>query len=156
MQLEYAWQHAQMRRVNIFAPDFDHNSERDGYRWRGAKVAQAMGAEKIGAALYELPDGEKTYPFHFHHRMEEWLIVLDGTPTLREAGGEQALRSGDVVCFPAGPEGVHQVRGPGTVLIVSAGAGLEAIEYPDSEKIGVKPPGKVFRLDDATSYWDGE
>ncbi|HWB23408.1 MAG TPA: cupin domain-containing protein [Gaiellaceae bacterium] len=146
-----------MRRVNIFAPEFDHNSDREGYRWRGAKVGGAMGAEKIGASLYELPDGEKTYPFHFHHRMEEWLVVLEGTPILREGDGEQSLRTGDVVCFPAGPEGVHQVRGPGTVLILSTGLpGVEAIEYPDSGKTGVKPPGKVFRLDDAAGYWEGE
>src|SRR5476649_2338041 len=103
-----------MRRVNIFAPEFDHASERDGYCWRGAQVGDAIGSEKIGGCVYELGDGEKTYPFHFHHGMEEWLIVLEGTPVLRGADGEQVLRAGDVVCFPPGPEGAHQVRGPGT------------------------------------------
>jgi uncharacterized cupin superfamily protein len=145
-----------MRRVNIFAPEFEHTSDRDGYRHRSASVGKAIEAEKIGASLYELPDGEKTFPFHFHHRMEEWVIVLDGTPTLRAADGEQVLRAGDVVCLPVGPEGGHQVRGPGTVLIISTSPTLEAIEYPDSEKIGVKPPGKIFHLGDAASYWDGE
>ena len=28
--------------------------------------------------------------------------------------------------------------------------------YPDSGKIGVWPPGKLFREDDATGYWEGE
>ena len=28
--------------------------------------------------------------------------------------------------------------------------------YPDSNKVGVWPPGKLFRLDDAVDYWDGE
>ena len=61
-----------MKRTNIFAPEFDHESEREGYRWRGARVGKAIGGKKIGASIYELPDGEKTYPFHFHHAIEEW------------------------------------------------------------------------------------
>ena len=28
--------------------------------------------------------------------------------------------------------------------------------YPDSGKIGVFPPGKLFRLADEVDYWDGE
>jgi hypothetical protein len=28
--------------------------------------------------------------------------------------------------------------------------------YPDSDKIGVWPPGKLFRLGDAVDYWAGE
>ena len=28
--------------------------------------------------------------------------------------------------------------------------------YPDSNKIGVWPQNKLFRLDDAVDYWDGE
>ena len=144
-----------MRRVNVFAPPFDHTSDRDGYRWRGAQVGDAIGSEKIGGSVYELGDGEKTYPFHFHHGMEEWLIVLDGTPSLRGQDGEQALRAGDVVCFPPGPEGAHGVRGPGTILMLSANR-AGAAEYPDSGKIGVRPPGKVFRVLEAVDYWDGE
>lgn len=145
-----------MRRVNIFAPEFDHSSDRDGYRWRGAKVGAAIGADKIGGSVYELGEQQKTYPFHFHHGMEEWLIVLDGTPTLRGVGGEQVLAAGDVVCLPAGPEGAHAVRGPGTVLMLSANRAPEAVEYLDSGKIGIRPPGKIFRAADAAGYWDGE
>ena len=28
--------------------------------------------------------------------------------------------------------------------------------YPDSNKVGAWPPGKLFRIDDAVDYWDGE
>jgi uncharacterized cupin superfamily protein len=145
-----------MRRANIFTPEFDQSSERAGYRWRGARVGRAVGAEKIGGSLYELADGERTFPFHFHHAMEEWLVVVEGSPTVRTPEGERVLRAGDVICFPVGPNGAHQVRGPGTVLVISATHALEAIEYPDSGKIGVRPPGKVFRSADATEYWEGE
>ena len=145
-----------MKRTNIFAPEFDHESAREGYRWRGARVGKAIGGRKIGASIYELPDGEKTYPFHFHHAIEEWAIVLDGTPTLRDSNGERELRRGDVVCFPTGEQGAHQLRGPGTVMIISASRALEISEYPDSGKVGISHPRKIFRLADAGQYWDGE
>jgi uncharacterized cupin superfamily protein len=145
-----------LNRVNLFNPEPDHSSERDGYRWRGSRVGRAVGAEKIGGCLYELGDGERTYPFHFHHGMEEWLLVIDGSPTLRAPDGERVLRRGDVVCFPAGPAGAHQVRGPGTVLLISSNTLPESIEYPDSGKVGVRPPGKIFRAGDAVDYWEAE
>jgi hypothetical protein len=28
--------------------------------------------------------------------------------------------------------------------------------YPDSNKIGIWPPGKLFRLEDAVEYFEGE
>jgi uncharacterized cupin superfamily protein len=145
-----------MRRTNIFSPSFDHSSERQGYRWHSARVGHAIGSKLMGARLYELADGENSHPYHFHHAIEEWLLVVAGSPVLRGADGERVLRPGDVACFPTGVEGAHQVRGPGTVLIVSASRSVEAIEYPDSGKIGVRPPGKVFRLADETDYWEGE
>jgi uncharacterized cupin superfamily protein len=145
-----------MRRVNLLSPEFDHSGEREGYRWRGARIGKQLGAARIGASLYELAEGERTYPFHIHHGMEEWLLVVEGAPVVRLAGGDRRLRTGDLLCFPAGPEGAHQVRGPGTVLIFSANRAPETVEYPDSGKIGVMPPGKIFRVADAVDYWDGE
>ena len=82
--------------------------------------------------------------------------MISGSPTLRDPSGERTLRAGDVVCFPPGPEGAHQLRGPGSVLMLSANRSPESSEYPDSGKVGVRPPGKVFRLADAAEYWEGE
>jgi uncharacterized cupin superfamily protein len=142
-----------MRRFNILAPEFDHESEREGYRWRAARV----GAE-IGASLYELGDGERSYPYHFHHGIEEWLLVVDGSPTLRRVSpeGDRVLRKGDVVAFPVGPGGAHQLTGPGTFLVFSSKSSPEVIEYPDSGKVAASPPRAVFRAADAVDYWDGE
>jgi len=116
-------------RPNVFSPEFDHSSEREGYRWRSARVGAGAGAKQIGGCVYELGDGEKTYPYHFHYAMEEWLVVLSGAPVLRGPDGDRVLRAGDVVCFPTGPDGGHQVAGPGSVLILSASQAPESIEY---------------------------
>lgn len=145
-----------MRRFNVLAPELDHSSERDGYQWRGARVGRAVGAEEIGACLYQLGGGQRSYPYHFHHGIEEWLLVVAGSPLVRTPDGERMLQRGDVLCFPVGPGGGHQVTGPGTVLIVATIRAPDAIEYPDSGKVEVRPPGKVFRSTDAVDYWDGE
>jgi uncharacterized cupin superfamily protein len=145
-----------MRRVNVLAPELDLSSERDGYRWHGSAIGQALDADEIGACLYELDTGQRIHPYHFHHEMEEWLIVLAGSPTLRAPDGERLLRAGDVVCFPPGPEGGHQVSGPGTVLIISDNRAPELVEYPDSGKLGVRSAGPIFRLADAVDVWEGE
>lgn len=71
---------------------------------------------------------------------------------------------GDLVCFPSGPDGAHAVRGPGRVVMFSgvAASGAPSVSvYPDSDKLGVRPPdGGPDRLDfrrgDAVDYWDGE
>jgi uncharacterized cupin superfamily protein len=145
-----------VRRVNLLTPEFDGSRDHEGYRWRSAAIGRQLGAEKIGGSLYELGEGEKSFPYHFHHGMEEWGIVVSGSPTLRGPDGERELRRGDVVCFPPRPEGGHQLRGPGTVLMLSAQRPMEAIEYPESGKVAVSPPRKVFRMDDDVDYFEGE
>lgn len=145
-----------MRKLNILAPELDDSSERDGYRWRRARVGTAVGADQIGACLFELGDGQRSSPYHFHHGIEEWLIVVAGSPLVRTPDGERVLESGDVVCFPVGSGGAHQVTGPGTVLIVAENRAPDALEYPDSGKVELRPGGQVFRNADAVDYWDGE
>jgi uncharacterized cupin superfamily protein len=149
-------QAAGVRKVNVFATDLELSSQREGYRWRGAAVGEAAGSEQIGAFLYVLDEGQRSAPYQFHHSSEHWLVVVSGTPTLRTPRGERVLRSGDVACFPAGPEGAHQVSGPGTVMLLSQRREFDAVEYPDSGKIELRPPGAIFRSEDAVDFWDGE
>jgi hypothetical protein len=51
------------------------DSSRDGYLWHAARVGDRIGGERIGATLYQLPDHGQTWPYHFHHGVEEWLYV---------------------------------------------------------------------------------
>lgn len=132
---------------------------RPGYAWSASRI----GGELMGATLYDLPPGERTFPYHYHRGIEEWLLVVDGSPTLRSPEGEQQLGAGDVVCFRAGPDGAHQVTGPGRVLIVSNLDYPSVSVYPDSDKVGTRPsadPDDPDRLNfpraSAVDYWEGE
>ena len=98
------------RTFNIFSADeWESENDREGYRHRVTAFGRRLGAKLLGASLYELPAGEKTWPYHYEQGCEEWLLVVAGKPTLRSPDGEQALEPGAVVVFPEGPAGAHQV-----------------------------------------------
>jgi len=126
------------------------------------RFGQAIGAEQLGASVYELDPGESICPYHYEFPEEEWLLVLEGNPTLRDPDGEHVLDPGDLVVFVEGPEGAHKVSngadqsGVARVMLLSTKSNTAVCVYPDSNKVGVWPLGKLFRLDDAVDYYDGE
>jgi uncharacterized cupin superfamily protein len=125
-----------------------------------ARFGQALGAVQLGGSVYELDPGESVCPYHYEHPEEEWLLVLEGTPTLRDPDGEHELSEGDLVCFLEGPEGAHKVTNRSSeqvrILMVSTKTDTAVAVYPDSGKVGVWPLKKFFRLEDAVDYYDGE
>ena len=131
-----------------------------GYETPYVRLGPLLGAAALGATVYDLHAGQSVCPYHYEFGNEEWLLVLTGRPTLRDPDGEHELEPGDVVLFPEGPEGAHKVsnRGEGTarIAILSTKREPSVAVYPDSDKLGVWPPGKLFRLADATEYWTGE
>lgn len=97
--------------MNLLEPTWDGEvTLPDGTTARAAQLAAHAGAHRLGATLYELDPGAATSPLHFHHGNEELLFVLTGTPTLRtDLETERPLAPGEVVAFPAGRSGTHQV-----------------------------------------------
>ena len=127
--------------------------------WGGVGALRLDRAERgLGAAVWEFPPGAAQAVYHFHHGSDELLVVLRGTPTVRGHDGERLLREGEVVSFPRGPEGGHQIRNDGEdtarVLIVSTNADPDVAEYPDSDKVGiwVHEHGRFFRAPDAVEH----
>jgi uncharacterized cupin superfamily protein len=149
---------------NLHGDDWDRAEDRPGWRSRDAWVGRRIGAELIGGSLYELERGERLFPYHTHEANEEWLLVVRGRPTLRTPEGEHELTEGDVVAFPRGEAGLHQVRNRTDaairVLMLSTLTMPEVVHYPDSGKFGVRNargervlmtrPGAML------DYWDGE
>jgi uncharacterized cupin superfamily protein len=131
-----------------------------GFEVPYARIGPLVGGGALGASVYVLREGQSVCPYHWEAGDEEWLLVLEGRPLARTPEGEEELGAGDLVCFPAGPDGAHKVtnRGPETVRIVIFSTKNEpaVAVYPDSDKIGVWPPGKLFRAGDAVDYWEGE
>jgi len=141
---------------NLNRDEWDRVEERDGWRSKDAWVGAKIGAELLGGSLYELEPGDRLWPYHTHHANEEWLIVVRGRPTLRTAEGERELEEGDVVCFPRGKGGLHQVRNTSE----SSMNAPDIVEYPDSGKVGARSiAGErilLSRPGPMLDYWDGE
>jgi uncharacterized cupin superfamily protein len=156
--------------ATIFDPEFDADQEdRPGFAYRRAKLGWQAGAERLGASLYEIPPGQATFPYHAHTANEELLVVLDGSPSLRTPAGWRELEAGEIVSFPAGEDGAHQVtnrsHAPARVLVVSTMIAPEVNLYPDSAKLmaATRAPGaagkgfqEAYRRHDATDYWEDE
>ncbi|MGZ4301950.1 MAG: cupin domain-containing protein [Gaiellaceae bacterium] len=153
-----------MEAFNLHDGELDEErTEPEGWRWRAAILGPKLGAALLGATLYELQPGERTFPYHYEWGCEEWLIVVAGAPTLRTPGGERELAEGDTVCFREGPDGAHLVSnrsdGAVRVLILSNKANPAVAVYPDSDKIGIfgaGGDGALFRRGAAVDYWEGE
>ncbi len=147
---------------NLHAGEPAEFEERPGYRCRAARVGGKLGAELLGATLYETQPGEKLWPYHWEAGCEEFLVVVSGRPTLRTPPGERKLVPGEVVHFPEGEPGAHQLRNdtgePFRVLIASTKAPLNVCGYPDSNKLLIDLPGRrrIVRDNPELDYWDGE
>src|SRR4029450_11660079 len=98
-----------MKIFNLNNDQWDRTEDREGWRSKDAWVGHHIGAELLGGSMYELEAGDKVWPSHTRRANEEWVLVLRGTLTLRTHESEQVLDEGDVVCFPRGKEGAHQL-----------------------------------------------
>jgi len=152
-------------RVNVFEaePAYDE-SDPEGYRGAGKRLARELASDELSLNLFEIPPGESLCPYHYEY-VEEWLLILDGVVTVRVPEGEEQLGRGDLVRFPAGPEGAHKLtnRGeaPTRLIMFSSSREPSVAVYPDSDKVGVWTPNSdekwMFRGSEAhLDYYDGE
>jgi uncharacterized cupin superfamily protein len=151
-------------RVNVFEaqPEFDP-ADPEGYRGAAKRLGRELGSEELSLNLFEIPAGESLCPYHYEY-VEEWLLLLDGAVTLRDPEGEQELVRGDLVRFPAGPEGAHKLTNRGEaaarLIMFSSSREPSVAVYPDSDKVGVWAPDSekwMFRGGEANlEYYDRE
>ena len=134
-----------MPKVNLFA---DFTSRLD--------IADALGSAESAMYLYDVEPGD-SFPYHYEY-VEEWLLVVGGTVIVRTPDGDRELQRGDLVRYPAGPDGAHQVTNRGEtvarVLFFSKASVPAVSVYPDSDTIGVWPDGDTeyyFKRDTAVS-----
>ena len=149
---------------NLFGDEWNETTEHEGFAFMDSWVGARIGAELIGASLYQVAPGMKLWPYHTHHANEEWAIVIRGRPTLRTPDGERELVEGDVACFLRGAAGAHQIINrtdePARVLMLSTRLSPEVIEYLDSGKIAATDAKgqRLFRTQrgEPAEYWEGE
>ena len=154
-----------MKRINIANPEFQYDSDDpEGFRAGMARIGPDLGAKHTGTSIYELPPGQDLCPYHYEYAEEEWLLVLEGRPTVRDPEGTHQLEPWDVVFFTTGPDGAHRVQNDTDetvrVMMWSDLIYPAATVYPDSDKIAVwtgnKADDLIARRSSKVDYYDGE
>jgi len=154
-----------VKRINIAEPLFKYDdTDPHGFRSGSFRFGPLLDAEELGTTVYEIPPGQSICPFHYEYAEEEWLIVLSGEPTLRHAEGSDRLAPWDVICFPRGPAGAHQVHNETEqvvrVLMYSTVKHPAATVYPDSDKIAIwtgnRADDVIVHRSSGVDYWSAE
>lgn len=155
-----------MKRINIAASQFEYDKDDpEGFRSGMARLGKLLGGpEESGISIYELPPGQAVCPYHYEVGEEEWLLVLEGNPTLRHPEGSDRLEPWDVVFFEKGAAGAHGIGNETEetvrVLMFSTVVIPTATVYPDSDKVGIwtgdPETDLLARRESRVDYFDGE
>lgn len=154
-----------MTTPKIYDAPVDQARRHPGFHADRTFLGRRAGATRLGLSLWVVPAGEAAYPYHFHLAEEELLVVLEGEGTVRAAAGSRPLCAGDVVCFPTGADGAHQVTATSDLrfLAISPEGAPDIVLYPDSGKLAAaerRPDGgglhEVFERSAAVDYMKGE
>ncbi len=99
---------------------------------------EGTAARDLGAAYDVMPPGKMGCPYHLYDADEEMFIIVEGEGTLRVAGERIAIRAGDIIDIPPGPEFPHHIintsNAPLKYISISTQKRPEVCEYPDSGK----------------------
>ena len=120
-------------------------------------------AKSTQVSVYEIPPGKSAYPYHYHLRDEETFYILSGEGLLRTPEGERRVCAGELLFFPAGPEGAHKLTncsGTETLTYIDFDVihDLDVAVYPDSRKLGIwgKDTNRLYPMDADVDYFQGE
>ena len=149
--------------LNINQPEFNDSRNQPGFQARRAKIGHQAGAVKTGLSYWEVDPGQAAYPYHAHLTEEEIIVVLEGRPSLRTPDGWRELEPGEVVVFPTGEHGAHQLVNKSDELVrflaFSNSGEPEIVIQMDVGKYGVRDGGSQttewFRKQDAVGYFEG-
>ncbi len=138
----------------------------------GKRLGRPAGAKSIGMNWMQLLPGKTSFPFHFHTGIEEGVFVLAGTGEMRIGKDKVAVKQGDYIAFPPGPDYAHTLTNTGThplqYLALSNQNTTDICGYPDSKKFafaGMADPStwpegmwvrKMIKDQDSVDYFEGE
>ena len=119
--------------------------------------ARRSAATQIGACLYELGDGERTYPYHLHHGNEEWVFVVAGTPTCGRPTASARYAPATCSPSPAAPWRTPGERtGHRAAAVREAPARHGRVPRQRQGRRAAPRPSRNFLARDAVGYWEGE
>lgn len=115
---------------------FDAPVEGRWYR----RLAPATGLQQLRASHVTLKPGAWSSQRHWHREIDELLVMVSGEAVLVDDYGEQVIRPGDIIAWPAGVENGHHLQNRSdadcTFVVAAAGAyDTDGGEYPDIDMV---------------------
>ncbi len=98
-------------------------------------LGDGAGLSQFGVAIEVLEPGALSSERHWHEEEDEFLMVLEGAPTLVENRGECLLAPGDCLAWPKGVANAHHLvnrsDAPLRYLVAGWRAPRDVVHYPD-------------------------
>lgn len=74
------------------------------------RIIPESSINKLYCDIYEILPGKINWPNHFHTSNEEVFYILEGEGEVTTKGETFRIRPGDLIRFPVGEEGTHQLK----------------------------------------------
>jgi uncharacterized cupin superfamily protein len=122
------------------------------------KLGECFGLTQFGVNLTDLSPGAISALAHSHSKQDEFIFILEGTPTLVMGEQEFLLSVGDCYGFKAGTGIAHQLvnRSPEIVTYLEIGDRTigDEVEYPNDDLKATQATDGVWILThkDGSSY----
>jgi uncharacterized cupin superfamily protein len=121
------------------------------------KLGDVFGLTNFGVNLTHLQPGSVSALAHSHSKQDEFIYVLEGTPTLVIGDAEFTLNPGDCCGFKAGTGIAHQLinRSEEAVTYLEIGDRTvgDEVEYPNDDlKATFSPQGWILTHKDGRPY----
>lgn len=101
------------------------------------KLGEFFGLTNFGVNLTQLSPGASSALLHHHSKQDEFIYILQGTPTLVLGKREFVLSPGDCFGFKAGTGEAHQLANRSAELVVYVEMGDcsegDEVEYPNDD-----------------------
>jgi uncharacterized cupin superfamily protein len=134
-----------------YPPPFNEDVKGRWYR----RLGKAAGLTEIGISHCVLEPGAWSAQRHWHHGLDEFVVMLEGEAVLVEEGGETVLRAGDCAAFPKdvanGHHLVNRSDRPCAFLAIDNRRGEGDCHYPDIDLLWNASEGK-YTHKDGTAY----
>jgi uncharacterized cupin superfamily protein len=149
-----------VNRMNIDEAEAEHSIDPGQYETTLYELGDLIGARKLGYWMVELAPGKRFCPLHAHQLEEEMFLVWEGSPTIRTPRGSFVCRPGDVIAFPVGDRGAHQLLNasdkPCKVFLLGMDEPEDVCHYPDSDKVSMAGRRLRVRASPRLDYYDRE
>lgn len=120
------------------------------------KLGDHFGLANFGINLTRLEPGAISALFHHHAKQDEFVYILEGTPTLLYGELEYLLSPGECIGFKAGTGLAHQLvnRSQEAVVYIEVGDRSlgDAVEYPHDDLKATQLPNGNWSF----AHKDGE